>query len=131
MFINLTPHSIQVFAPDAFVGLVQKNATTWVANGTYGDPIIDLPSVGCARISVCTESVGESDGVPLYATVYGDAIGVPDSVDDGDLLVVSLPMMSMAKASKHPLANRMVCPYGVVRSASDGSLVHGCMGFTF
>ena len=73
----------------------------------------------------------------MVATVYGDAIGIPDC-DDDDILIVSLPMQSMMKASGHPRANQAVSPYKVVRNklagiggkVSSGSTCYGCMGFT-
>ena len=87
-------------------------------------------SVGSARIAVTTEPCDAVDGIPSVITVYGDAVGIPSNIQDDDILIVSLPMQSMAKSSGHPLASQMVCPYKVVRSAENGSLVLGCMGFT-
>lgn len=131
MFINLTPHSVQVYSPSQFAGLEQVNPTTQIADEVTGEPILDLPSSGSARISTKTEDSGFMDGVAMYKTAYGEAQGIPEDLPDDALLVVSLPMQSMAKQSGHPLADRMVAPYGVVRSRANGSIVLGCQGFTY
>ena len=129
--INLTPHSVQVYSESQFKGLEQVNPTTWVADSVEGVPLASYESQGMARISVKTEDLGdEVDGVPIFQSVYGEAVGVPESLEDGDVLIVSLPMQSMAKASQHPMAPTMVSPFKVVRSRANGSLVLGCMGFT-
>lgn len=137
-YINLTPHPIEVFTEMAFQGLEQLNPSTWVADICYTEQAVAVfPSEGSARISVTTEDLGLGYGdIPMVATVYGDAIGIPDC-DDDDILIVSLPMQSMMKASGHPLANQAVSPYKVVRNkieangkVSSGSTCYGCMGFT-
>jgi hypothetical protein len=142
--INLTPHSVQVFAAEQFNGLEQSNPTTWVADSIEGEPLANYPSEGVARISVQTTEEGTlsnhglpfglmNEEVPLVSTIYGEATGIPDGIEpgDGNVLIVSLPMKSMAVAAGHPLANQMVSPYKVVRSRANGSFVLGCMGFTY
>lgn len=131
-YINLTPHSVEVYTENAFEGLEQVNPTTWVADSVYTDqPIGVFPSNGSARISTQAVDNGMVGTIPTVKTTYGEAQGIPDDVADDDILIVSLPMQSMAKASGHPLADRMVAPYRVVRSRANGSQVLGCMGFTF
>jgi len=133
-YINLTPHDIDVFTNEAFQGLVQVNPTTWVADSVYSEQAVGafLPAVkGGARIATKTIDLPHGPGdMPMVATEYGEAIGIPDNVQPEDILIVSLPMLSMMKASGHPLAGQCVSPYKVVRSASNGSVVLGCMGFT-
>lgn len=131
MFINLTPHSIDIYSESAFVNLQQLNPTTWVADGVEGEPLVQCPSEGVARISTTTVQIGVIDGVPLYKTQYGDITGIPDDVTDEDILIVSLPLQSMAIASGHPLAPQMASPYQVVRLASNTSTVLGCTGLSF
>ena len=130
-FINLTPHAVQVYKEAQFVGLEQVNPTTWVADGVQGKPVAEFESAGILRIS--TETVGQLpiDGVPMVATKYGELTGAPEGVMQNDRLIVSLPAKSMAVAAGHPLAGQMVSPYKVVRSRENGSLVLGCMGFTY
>ena len=130
-YVNLTPHAIHVFSATQFVGLKQINQTTWVADGVEGSPVLEIQSSGCARISVQTEETVDGDGVIIAQSTYGDAVGIPADVSPDDVLVVSLPMQSMARASGYPLAAQMVAPYKVVRSASNGSIVLGAMGFTY
>lgn len=130
-YFNLTPHPISVFNTSQFINLQQINATTWVADSVDGDPILSLDSVGIVRISVSTKIIGNVGGVEFHATTYGDIVGLPDNIHADDVLVVSLPTVSNAKASGHPLAKQMVSPYGVIRLASDTSVILGCQGFTY
>jgi len=131
-YINLTPHSISVYNGSQFVNLVQINPTTWVADSVDGDPILSLDSAGVARIATSTKIIGNINKIDFYATTYGDIIGLPD---DGfypdDILIVSLPTVNNAKASKHHLAKQLVSPWGVIRLASDMNQILGCQGFTY
>jgi hypothetical protein len=130
-YINLTPHVITVYAPNQFINLAQTNPTTWVADGVDGDAILSLPPTGkVARIDTTTALKGIVDGIPIYDTTYGDIGGLPDNIGDGDILIVSLPTVSNAKAVNHPLTSILVSPYQVVRLASNTSISLGCTGFT-
>lgn len=129
--INLTPHSIQVYAESQFVNLEQKNPTTWVADGVQGQPLAEFESQGCLRITTNTVPTDSVDAIPMVATEYGELTGVPKAVSEEDRLIVSLPAQSMAKSARFPLASQMVAPYRVVRSRENGSIVLGCMGFTY
>jgi hypothetical protein len=134
-FINLTPHSVQVYDLYQFKGLKEINPTTLVADGVEGDPILDLPSEGVARISCDTERDGSHDGIPMFKTEYGELTGItPEhclaSLSEDVRFIVSLPTKGMAQQAGHPLASRMVSPFRVVRSSQNGSIVLGCMGFT-
>lgn len=134
-YINLTPHSVEVYASNAFEGLKQVNPTTWIADSVYTEQAVAaFPSQGEARISVSvTECPNGPGDIPMVESIYGAATGIPDGIEADDILIVSLPMQSMAKASGHPLAGQMVAPYQVVRLAVDGKPsgnVLGCMGFT-
>ena len=128
--LNLTPHSVEVYGPEQFVGLEQANPT-WVADEAQGAPLAVYPSQGVARIATTTEPVTSTLPGKVVSTFYGEATGIPEDVQSGDILIVSLPMKSMAVATRHPLAGQMVSPYKVVRSKQNGSLVLGCMGFTY
>lgn len=129
--LNLTPHSVQVYYASQFIGLEQTNATTWVADGVDGDPVAAYPSQGVARISVATKTVQSALPGETVATTYGEATGIPDDIDGTEILIVSLPMQSMAKQAALNEAPQMVSPYKVVRSKANGSIVFGCMGFTY
>jgi hypothetical protein len=131
-YINLTPHSIDVYTEMAFQGLRSTNPTTWLADLCYTEQAVGtFPTVGCARISTKTVDLGLGHGgIPMVATEYGEAVGLPDDLEDDDILIVSLPMLSMMKASGHPRSHQCVSPYKVVRDANDTSKVLGCMGFS-
>ena len=129
--LNLTPHSVEVYTEAQFVGLEQSNPTTWVADAVEGAPLAAYPSVGVARISVATEAVQSSLPGETVATTYGEATGIPGDLDGTEVLIVSLPMQSMAKQAGLNEAPQMVAPYKVVRSKANGSVVLGCMGFTY
>ena len=131
-FINLTPHSIEVYPASSFSGLEQVNPTTWVADSVdKTQAIATYESKGVARIQTTTKELQAINEVPMVTTTYGEATGIPSGFYRDTKIIVSLPMQSMAKASNHPLANVMVAPYQVVRQKDNGSVVLGCMGFTF
>jgi hypothetical protein len=129
--INLTPHSVEVYFASQFTNLEQSNPTTWIADGVEGEPIAAYPSQGIARISVTTESIDSGLPGETVATTYGEATGIPENLDGFEVLIVSLPMQSMAKQANLNEAPQMVAPYKVVRSRANGSVVLGCMGFTY
>ena len=131
-FINLTPHSIEVYSAAAFTKLEQTNPTTWVADSVdKTQAIATYESQGVARIQTTTKELQAINEVPMVTTTYGEATGIPSGFYRDTKIIVSLPMQSMARASNHPLANVMVAPYQVVRQKDNGSVVLGCMGFTF
>lgn len=128
--LNLTPHSIDVYAEGNFVNLEQVNPTTWTAEGIKGEAIASFPSVGSVRVQVKTVEADPLEGIPCVKSLYGEIEGVPDCTNL-DTLIVSLPSIAMAKAAGMPIASQMVAPYKVVRLASNTSQVLGCMGFTY
>jgi hypothetical protein len=129
--INLTPHSVQVYSADQFVNLEQVNPTTWVADSVEGEPVASYESQGVARISTSVEpKVNDALAGQVVETVYGEITGL-EAAQPGDTLIVSLPTKSMATAAGLVAAKYMVSPYKVVRSSENGSLVLGCMGFTY
>lgn len=137
-FINLTPHAVSVFTEDAFENLEEVKPGVWVADRTTKTAIGFFNATGkVARIATQTveveslRSLGVKVKFPAVKTTYGEAVGIPDDVTPEDYLIVSLPMQSMARASGHPLAGQMIAPYKVVRDRQNGSIVLGCMGFTF
>ena len=129
--INLTPHSVDFYNESQFVNLEQTNPTTLVADSVEGAALLNLPSSGSIRIATSTVEGEPIDGIPTVKTVYGEAVGIPESIEPTDTLVVSLPAQSMAKAANHKLASQMASPYKVVRLRSNPSTVLGCMGLSF
>lgn len=131
MLLNYMPHSFDVYTKEQFVNLEQTNPTTWIADGVEGDPIVSVPSQGSVRMSTSTEELGvDSQGVPAYNTVYGEPSGFPTDLKEGDVVLVSLPVVSMMKASGHPLSAFVASPYNAVRLRSNTSQVLGAMGYT-
>jgi hypothetical protein len=128
---NLTPHSIDIYPQDVFVGLTQVNPTTWTAESVVEAMAYKVyPSFGSCRIKTSTVAIEAIDGVPTVSTEYGELEGIPVEATLADTLIVSLPAQSMAKASGSEWAEVMVAPYKVVRLASNTSVILGCMGFT-
>jgi len=129
--LNCTPHSISIYPESAFINLVQVNPTTLIADAVdESQRIAYFGSVGNARISTNVSPYYEVYGIQFVKTEYGQFTGIPECEED-DLIIVSLPTQSMALASNHYLANRMVSPYKVVRLSSNTSTVLGCMGLSF
>jgi hypothetical protein len=128
---NYMPHSFDVFTKSQFINLEQTNPTTWIADGVEGNAIVSVPSQGSVRMSTSTQELGvDSNGVPVYNTVYGELTGFPTELEEGDVVLVSLPVVSMMKASGHPLSAFVASPYNAVRLRSNTSTVLGCMGYT-
>lgn len=121
-FINLTPDPIRVFKPEQFRGLDLTDPENMTADGVQGDPILDLPS-GWPEATIATSpvEVDPIEGIPIVEIAYGEDIGLPENVNQDDVLIVSLPMQSMAMLTGHPNAWQMVSPYKVVRSRENGS----------
>jgi hypothetical protein len=142
-FINLTPHSISVYSVNQFVNLQLENLTTWVADRVVGNPMLSLPSKGIARITTTVKEVKNymesNNDVPLFSTEYGvlyieykdEDINNTVKVKEGDLLVVSLPVVMNAKLAGYKIVSKLVSPAQVVRDAFDKSKILGCTGFTF
>jgi len=97
--INLTPHDITI---------VRDGGTTTIPKS--GD---------VARVSTTAEVVGIIDGIPIYKTVYGDVVGLPEPRPDTFYLVSTL----VAQAVKRP---DVLSPGELVRGP-DGQPI-GCKG---
>lgn len=127
---NLTPHAVDFYSASSFEGLEQLNPTTWVADSVSSPALLSVASEGMLRIATSTTEAEPVAGIPTVVTVYGDVTGVPENVQADDVLVVSLPALSMATAAGHPLAKQMMSPYRVVRQRGNTSNVLGAMGLT-
>lgn len=125
--VNLTPHSVQVYSSESFVGLEQTNPTTWLADAVEGSPIATYESNGVARVKVSSADDEPIAGVPTVKSIYGSIEGLPE-YQDGVFYIVSLPLISAALNTGRTTKD-LLSPYQVVRSRSNGSLVLGCMGF--
>ena len=97
MFVNLTPHRMVV----------------------VDGPTIE-PSGEIARIDTSHEVVDLIDGVKVYATVFGEIVGLPDPVEGVTLIVSALVAMRAGR-------DDVMSPGQLVRD-SEGRVI-GCEGF--
>lgn len=101
MFINLTPHALNVRKAD----------------GTF----LELPPSGTvARRSVERVVVGEIDGVTVYATKFGELEGLPEPTKDTIYIVSALA--AQACADRHDV----LAPGEAIRD--EVGRVIGCNG---
>ena len=135
-FINLTPHDIYLYYVNQFVNLRETNPTIWVADSVEDNRYFHYPSMGSARINTTSQLIKNSMDfdVPIYQSQYGDLVVTGfdiNTIKSNDILIVSLPVVSAAKASNHSLTSQLVSPYQVVRKADNLSITLGCTGFTY
>lgn len=124
------PHSYDVYNQDQFVNLEFVKGS-YVADGVEGDPIFSAPSEGSIRMPMTKEFLGkDSNGIPVYNTVYGEPEGFPTDLKEGDIVITSLPVLANMNASCHPMASFVASPSDVVRLRSNTSTVLGCMGYS-
>ena len=69
-FVNLTPHTINVYTADK-------------------ELVLSIRSDGVARCATVKNEVGMIDGVPLYQIAYGEVTGLP-AFDPNAIFIVSL-----------------------------------------
>lgn len=98
--VNLTPHDINVVLPDG--------VRTYPRSGKV------------ARCSVNSALVGEIDGVPIFKTVMGEVVDLPEK-EEGTTLIVSVLVKEKVKRDD------LVSPSSLVRD--DKGNVIGCRGF--
>ena len=127
-YINLTPHSVDVYPSTAFAGLERGSAESV----DQSMALLSIPSAGSLRIGTSTESLPElPGGIPVDRVVYSGLEGLPETVGKDDILIVSMPAQSYAHGVGHELADRMVIPGGVVRQKGNGSVILGCTKLSY
>ena len=99
-FVNLTPHAITLRRSDSPVG------EAFPASGTV------------ARCAVEKVQIGEIDGTPVYRSLFGDVVGLPEPVE-GTVYIVS---QLVAQAARN--RSDLVFPDSLVRD-EDGRII-GC-----
>jgi hypothetical protein len=92
--LNFTPHAVTI-----------KTAS---ATNTYN-------SVGVARADTRAEVVGYIDDLPIIKKTFGNVYGLPESVPNDTVLIVSSLTAQAAKAQAHPLADRLYIVNDTVR----------------
>lgn len=118
--VNLTPHSVTVYS---------TNDVTEVTKGSYkslvlkegAEPIVTYPSQGVARAACSKEQIDTVNGIPVYATSYGEPEGLPPAREDTFYLVSALT------AQAAPQRHDLLIIDGAVRNA-EGQIV-GCTAF--
>lgn len=98
--INLTPHDINIYTSDGVVNTITSS--------------------GIARAKSYTEQIGMLENIPIYRTVYGGTIGLPDPTD-GVIYIVSALTAQGCKER-----DDVYVPADTVRD-SDGCII-GCRG---
>ena len=110
-FVNLTPHKIDVIGED-------------------GGLILSLPPSGeVARVTSERKLVGHLGPVPVFQTVFGDVVGLPDPQPDTIFVVstIVLSALSAAGVSRDDVVAPDTSPQGAVRDP-EGRIV-GVRGF--
>lgn len=67
MFVNLTPHKINIH--------------------TDSETVVVSPSGQVARVETKSERIGEIDGIEIFSTTYGDVIDLPDPSEGVNYIV--------------------------------------------
>ena len=110
-FINLTPHAINVFDDG-------------------GNIILSLPPSGeVARVASNRELVGHLGPVPVFKTVFGDVVGLPDPRPDTVFVVSTLVLSALAQkgVTRDDVVAPDTSPQGAVRD--DAGRIIGVRGF--
>lgn len=126
-FINLTPHTINIFAK----------------KGDDAPAMIILPSGIVARAATQTEHVDTFDGIPIFRVEHGDLEGMPADWSwpkEETVLITSAlakPALDLWLDENTP-PNEEAEPLALVWTASPGELVRdkegqpiGCIGLNF
>ena len=126
-FINLTPHSVNIFA----------------AKGDAAPAMIVLPSGIVARAATKKEHVDTFDGIPIFRVEHGDLEGMPRGwqwpAEETVLITSALakPALDLWLEDQRP-PNEEGEPLALVWTASPGELVRdkegqpiGCIGLNF
>lgn len=101
MFVNLTPHILNIHTPAGVVNVP--------------------PSGRVVRVAQTSAPAGEAEGVALYRVSYGEVVGLPAPVP-GVLLIVSGMVREALAGSRADVAS----PGALLRGA-DGQPI-GCNG---
>lgn len=126
-FINLTPHNVVIYHIE----------DTYLLDGRYllkdeAKPAAMIkPSGKVARAAMHREvtDIVTVNGlrVPVSINTYGEPLGLPDKVADGDRLIVSVVTAKAARACGHPAADKCLVVDRVIRDP-DGNIL-GCSAF--
>lgn len=110
---NFTPHAITVFDGDL-------------------DPVATFEPRGLARAKQEFVTIGQvpvdPEDVPLKRMTFGAVEGLPETAEEDEYFIVSSITAQAARATNHPLADRLLVTADPVRNA-DGQII-GCQAFS-
>lgn len=118
--VNMTPHTITVYATDDCQEVVKGSYVSLVLK-EGAEPIMTLPSEGVARASSSKELLYTIDSIPVYKTVYGEPEGLPEPAPNTYIVVSALT------AQAAPQRHDLLIIDGAVRD-SEGRIC-GCTAF--
>lgn len=105
MFINLTPHTINIFDSE-------------------GNHVLDIPTSGMvARCAQHEQAICEIDGVPVTRQYFGEVQGLPEP-EEGTFLIVSRMVAEAVGLSRTDL----LVPGPLVRNEAGQPI--GCRGLS-
>ena len=107
-FINLTPHAVNLYDGDTLKATFQPE--------------------GLARATCNQSQVAVLDSIPVYKMEYGNVEGLPENADKDTYFIVSAITAQAAKATSHPLSDRLLVVADPVRN-DEGQIV-GCRSFS-
>ena len=107
-FINLTPHAVNLYDGESIKATFQPE--------------------GLARATCNKSQVALLDGIPVYTMSFGQVEGLPENAPSDTYFIVSAITAQAAKATNHPLSDRLLVVADPVRN-EQGQIV-GCRSFS-
>lgn len=87
--VNLTPHAVALYSIADCEEQTKGNYTSLVLK-EGATPLVTYPSQGVARVSASKEQVDTVNGIPVYATSFGEVEGLPPEREDTYLIVSAM-----------------------------------------
>ena len=107
-FVNLTPHAVNLYDGESIKATFQPE--------------------GLARATCNKSLVSTLDSFPVYKMTYGNVEGLPENAPDDTYFIVSAITAQAAKATAHPLSDKLLVVADPVRNG-EGQIV-GCRSFS-
>ena len=107
-FINLTPHAVNLYDGESVKATFQPE--------------------GLARATCNKSQVALLNDTPVFKMEYGQVEGLPENAESDTYFIVSAITAQAAKATSHPLSDRLLVVADPVRN-DEGQIV-GCRSFS-
>lgn len=107
-FINLTPHAVNLYDGESVKATFQPE--------------------GLARATCNKSQVAVLDSFPVFKMTYGQVEGLPENAPSDTYFIVSAITAQAAKATNHPLSDRLLVVADPVRN-EQGQII-GCRSFS-